>query len=140
MIRLLFLDFDGVLHPTSAQPEEFFSRAWLLEDALAGAACGIVISSSWRHHHSFPDVVDRLPRTLQPLVIGSTGEPHVGAWPRYNEILRFLGADVSNVDWRALDDSWLEFPSGCAHLIACDPNVGVDTLQLTELRHWLAGP
>jgi len=38
-------------------------------------------------------------------------EASYGRWPRYNEILGFLRSGAIDVDWRALDDSWLEFPA-----------------------------
>jgi hypothetical protein len=48
--RLLFLDFDGVLHPASAGREALFSRTSMLEAVLPDDRCRIVMSSSWRHH------------------------------------------------------------------------------------------
>ena len=50
--KLVFLDFDGVLHPTSATEWILFCRAPHLQQALANHDCGLVISSSWRHHFS----------------------------------------------------------------------------------------
>ena len=52
MNKLLFLDFDGVLHPTHFAGEDPFNRADLLEEVLANLQVEIVISSSWRFTHS----------------------------------------------------------------------------------------
>jgi predicted ATPase len=49
----LFLDFDGVLHPTLCNENEFFRLLPDLARCLASAAqeCQIVISSSWSRVH-----------------------------------------------------------------------------------------
>jgi hypothetical protein len=133
-VKTLFLDFDGVLHPTSGgQP---FSRLPLLEAALSGYECDIVISSSWRHHHSLQELVEHFPATLRRSVVGTTGPPYIGKWPRYQEILNYCQANGVR-DWVALDDSFLEFPSPCKELILCNPNTGIDAKQLTALKQWL---
>lgn len=136
--RLLFLDFDGVLHPASARASERFSRFAVLEEALsAAAACEIVISSSWRHHHPFADLLALFPASIRPLVVGTTGEPCHGRWPRHQEIVAFVRQRCPAARWRALDDSWNEFPPGCRELIVCNPNKGIDLPQATAVRHWL---
>lgn len=137
MNRIVFLDFDGVLHPSSALSDEHFCKSWVLEEVLANVKCGIVISSSWRHHHPLTDIIDMLPATLRPLVQGATGEPHIGRWPRYNEIKDFLRYNAVGASWRALDDSWIEFPPGCPELIPCNPNSGIDKAQANLLKSWL---
>ena len=133
-LKTIFVDFDGVLHPTSGV--QFFSRLPLLETALSGYECDIVISSSWRHHHSLQDLLEHFPASLRRSVVGTTGPPHVGKLPRYQEILNYCQANGVR-DWRALDDSFLEFPSPCKKLILCNPNTGIDTKQLIALKHWL---
>ncbi len=138
MEPLLFLDFDGVLHPTSGRPNDRFCRGELLGEALAGSRCAIVISSSWRHHYSLGELIEALPSSLRDRVIGATGDPHVGRWPRYNEIATYLRQVGGGAAWRALDDSWIEFPEACAQLIVCDPNVGFAGTQAAQLRRWLA--
>ena len=133
-MKTLMVDFDGVLHPTSGG--EFFSRLPLLETALSGYECEIVISSSWRHHHSLQELVEHFPASLRRSVVGVTGPPHIGKWPRHQEILNYCKANGER-DWRALDDSFLEFPSPCKELILCNPNTGIDTKQLIVLKQWL---
>ena len=137
MSLVLFLDFDGVLHPASARPEERFSRVALLERSLAEHDCSIVVSSSWRFHHDFEALIEPLPVALRRRVTGVTGEARFGRWPRHQEILAFLREAAQPVDWRALDDSVNEFPPGCRELIACDPNVGLDERHLHRLQRWL---
>ena len=110
----------------------------LLEEVLRDSDCGVVISSSWRHHHPLRHIVAKLPMSLQRLVVGATGAPHIGRWPRYNEIKTYLVRNSPGSSWRALDDSWIEFPRDCPELIVCDPNIGFGTPQATQLRLWLA--
>ncbi len=134
---LLFLDFDGVLHPASAHATAPFSRAPLLEEALAGFEVRLVVSSSWRFHHSLGVIGSLLPRTLADRLVGALGNSHFGEHARYHEILAWLGDAGSAAPWLALDDSAFEFPDACAELILCDPNTGLDEAMATRVRDWL---
>ena len=138
--RLLFLDYDGVLHTTHATTTQRFNRADLLAQALGGIECDIVVSSSWRFHHQPAEMIGPLPAALRERVIGATGPAAFGRWPRYREIRAFLDVTGPDIPWRALDDAWTEFPPGCPELIACNPNVGLDVTQLQALVHWARGP
>lgn len=62
--KLLFLDFDGVLHPSHCAGQAPFSRAHLLEETLAQFAPNIVVSSSWRFTHSLRKLQKSLPTTI----------------------------------------------------------------------------
>jgi HAD domain in Swiss Army Knife RNA repair proteins len=136
MNKLLFLDFDGVLHPTHFAGEDPFNRVHLLEEALAGSDLGIVISSSWRFTHSLKKLQKLLPGSISNLIIGVTGAPVIGKHPRYQEIQNFLQTHEAS-SWRALDDSYWEFPSPCPELIRCNPNTGISEKQIQELRQWV---
>jgi len=46
--KTIFLDFDGVLHPSLAEPEQLFSKAKLLIEVFESRRPEVVISSSWR--------------------------------------------------------------------------------------------
>lgn len=134
--KLLFLDFDGVLHPTHFAGESPFSRAHLLEETLAQFAPKIVISSSWRFTHSYEKLQKTLPSHIGDLIIGATSAAIIGKHPRFQEIQNYLSG-YGPVDWRALDDSYWEFPSPCSKLIRCNPNTGIGDKQILELNHWL---
>ena len=79
----------------------------LLEEALIGKDCQIIISPSWRFH-PFKYLQSLFPESLRGQVAGAAGGAFVGRWPRHSEIL----IDASNRAgrWRALDDCWIEFP------------------------------
>jgi hypothetical protein len=136
--QLLFLDFDGVLHPTSSTSAGLFCRADSLLQALEGSDCAVVISSSWRHHHAMQSLRIMLPTRLSARVHGATGKPHIGRWPRYHEITAYVRENAPAADWRALDDSVMEFPPNCPELIACHPNHGFQAQQAQLLVDWLA--
>jgi hypothetical protein len=133
----LFLDFDGVLHATATNHDDQFGRMGCLALALAGSRCRIVISSSWRHHYPLTALLDWFPDDLRLRIVGATGPAEFGRWPRHREILAYVNKHRVAA-WRALDDSWIEFPPGCPELIVCDPNRGLDAQQVTEIRTWLA--
>jgi HAD domain in Swiss Army Knife RNA repair proteins len=137
MNKLLFLDFDGVLHPTHFSAVDRFNRVGLLEEALADATANIVISSSWRFTHNLEKIQKLLPGNISKLIIGVTGSPFIGKHPRFNEIQTFLNSH-GPANWRALDDSYWEFPSPCPELIRCNPNTGISEKQILELNQWLS--
>ena len=134
--KLLFLDFDGVLHPTQLAGEAPFSRAALLEETLAQFAPKIVVSSSWRFTHSLNQLQKSLPSAIAQLIIGRTSHAVIGKHPRFQEIQNYLSS-YGPADWRALDDSYWEFPNPCPKLIRCNPNTGISDRQILELNQWL---
>ncbi|MBU3562039.1 HAD domain-containing protein [Polynucleobacter hallstattensis] len=136
MNKLLFLDFDGALHPTHFAGEDPFNRVHLLEETLEGSNIGIVISSSWRFTHSLEKLQKLLPNSISSMVIGVTGSPVIGKHPRYLEIRAFLQSH-GHSNWRALDDSYWEFPTPCPELIRCNPNTGISDKQIQELSKWM---
>ena len=136
--KVLFLDFDGVLHPThSGSPT--FTQLPLLESVLIEQPCQIVISSSWRFHMSLEKLRGHLSAKLQDRLIGVTGDPHIGPHARFQEIKAYVD-QYAVFDWRALDDSYWEFPKDCTNLIRCNPNTGITQTELNHLRSWLERP
>jgi hypothetical protein len=134
--KLLFLDFDGVLHPSICRQDQWFIHLPVLESALAGKECGIVISSSWRFQRSCKDLKALFPKSLVDRLEGATGHPVIGRHARHKEIQEWLAAHPER-DWRALDDSGYEFPKPCPELILCDGATGIGERQVKELERWL---
>jgi len=135
--KLLFLDFDGVLHPSLCGKEEYFLRAPLLSEVLGDCDCGIVISSSWRHHHSVSQLKRFLPPAIADRVVAVTADAVIGRHSRYCEILAYLAGNIAAADWRALDDSRFVYPESCPNLILCDAGRGFQEEQARHLRAWL---
>lgn len=125
---ILFLDFDGVLHPDSAylvkgRPTlkgegELFMWAPLLIKTLADfPEIQIVLSTSWARELSFNRARRWLPAELRRRVIGSTwhsamsfkreGFHSLATWwdgaTRYQQIKRYAGR-AGLTDWVAIDD------------------------------------
>ena len=137
MEKLLFLDFDGVLHPSSGPAEIAFQSADDLAQVLVKHPCKVVISSSWRIHYTLDELKERLPVSMRDLICGTTGDPHFGKWPRFHEIKNYMIERNIITNWRALDDSFIEFPFYCEELIVCNPNTGITNKEMAVLKQWL---
>ena len=136
--KVLYLDFDGVLHPASPGIDGLFSKAHLLEPLLEAHPIPIIVASSWRFTHSLKTLQSKLPKAIAQHVAGTTGTAVIGKHARFQEITKHLQANSDIHDWRALDDSYWEFPSLCKELIRCNPNTGISPKEVTLLADWLA--
>lgn len=136
-MKVLFLDFDGVLHPTHLAGESPFSRSHLLEETLTQFFPKIVVTSSWRFTHNLDRLRKVLPAYISTHIVGATGSAVIGKYPRFTEIHHFLQG-FGAADWKALDDSYWEFPKSCRQLIRCNPNTGIADKQILELNQWLS--
>lgn len=137
--KTIFLDFDGVLHPSLAEPEQLFAKAKLLGKLFESRRPDVVISSSWRFQLDIDDLIARLPTAVGSLVSGVTGPAHVGKHARWNEIQIYCQSHKIN-DWRALDDSAFEFPTGCTQLIRVDGAQGLTVREVELITEWLGEP
>lgn len=134
---ILFLDFDGVLHPFFPAPdlpdsENAYFACWprLLRILDDHPQVELVVSSSWRSIS--PEKWDaEVPESLKVRIAGKTPEIRrivrkqypVGYEPepvRYLEILRYLKSTRQvGRPWVALDDDPRLFPANCPQLILC---------------------
>lgn len=158
---VLFLDVDGVLHPSSvyfdrrrgpylndAHGHELFENAELLERTLRPyPSLRLVLSTSWclRYNGSIRRITGRLPDGLKARVVGSTyhsrmlGKDVFARTPRGMQIWM----DVVRrrpVDWFALDDDYEDWPTWCVDkLVKTDRVLGISAPDvLSELRAKLA--
>lgn len=134
--KTIFLDLDGVLHPTSARSDDLFSQVDLLIEPVTSFQPDIVVSSSWRFHFSPAEIVARLPVEVRSCVTGFTCDVYVGRHARWNEIQAYCRLHKVS-DWVALDDAALEFPTPCPQLIQCNPNTVLQKKQVNALVAWL---
>ena len=139
--KVLFLDFDGVLHPAGDGIEELKGPAFvwlpLLEDALARHSnVGIVVSSTWRYTHSQGELRELL-GSIGPRLLGA-----IPTGPRYEGIRWWLHLNRSFTSFRILDDQPLEFADPPPpELVLCTPSLGLTTPGVLEqLRSWLGSP
>lgn len=123
---ILFLDFDGVLHPdsvymTSTGPMlrgdgRLFMWVDILETELAPhPEVRVVLSTSWVRHLDFSRAKKRLPKGLRERVVGSTWHSSMAkTWAdqnwwdhstRYAQIMRYVSRSKVT-SWLALDDDF----------------------------------
>ena len=141
--RVLFLDFDGVLHPTlngsadtsmpSLSTTHFGWLPSLVSVLRPHPDLAVVVHSTWRFEFDDNELKE---------VLSDLGDRVLGATPwgeRYPCILRWLQANPEYTDYRILDDEPSEFPTPSpAELIVCNPARGITAPEiLAALREWL---
>jgi hypothetical protein len=134
---LLFLDFDGVLHPISSASYEPFVHMLRFEQVMRDhAEVDIVISSGWQDGYSIRQLRPLFSPGIGARIIGGTlsADPRRKADTRYRQILKFLSKVGRMGPWVALDDAAKEFPINCPHLVLCDSTKGFDEEAETRLR------
>lgn len=135
-MRILFLDFDGVLHPAGVQAGQTLPFEWvpMLARALDGfPEVGLVIHSTWREQFSLDYIQD----FLEPLAGRFIDVAPPG--PKAQAIQEFLDRHPEVEDALILDDQpqdVLGVPRAC--VLPCDPALGVSAPALQErLLAWL---
>jgi hypothetical protein len=136
--RVIFLDFDGVLHPADYLrfievdgelvfgSDARFCWAGVLWDLIKDHDCGLVIHSSWRTSFALADIKDMLPPELASRVLGVTGG---GA--RFRSIEAYVEAHRLR-EYLILDDEPEEFPLDLDALVVCHPERGIDSPEAKE--------
>lgn len=139
---ILFLDFDGVLHPSSPTKKGvgYFHNMSVFEDLMKVIPeVKIVISSSWREEFVFADLVQFFPEWLQPNIIGVTPIFSVGSFKtnfwRHEEIQEWIKDNNYKEHWVALDDAHKEFPDGCHNFVRINPDTGIVQSDLGFIKY-----
>jgi hypothetical protein len=153
---ILFLDYDGVLHPDPCTDAgRLFEHAPRLAQVLdAFPGVGVVLSTSWRTMRTERELLDPLPPSLRQRVLGFTPRCSDFAPPmelipyrRHAECVQWLKAQgMADSPWWALDDRAEWFVPYCENLIECDARSGFDqrvaarlTSILTVARERVSG-
>lgn len=145
---LIFLDFDGVLHPPEAgdfvvvqregvamlevSGERLFCWAEHLERALVPfPEVQLVISSTWRRQHTLGELRAKLPGALGARVSGTT--PLV-AGTRYEQIRAYFPGEIEATgQWLAIDDDLEGWPEHeLDRLVRCDPATGISSPEVLD--------
>lgn len=148
-MTILFLDFDGVLHPEFCHSSKYFSCLPHLEAAVRQVpGCEIVISSTWRIGHSLPRMLRPFSPDIVQRVIGITPiaiemgtlpdtlnsfrrEAECEAWLRMSGLVY--------APWVALDDRpWL-FTPFCKHVYRVNGKTGLTAKDIEPLVRRLRG-
>ena len=128
MRRLLFLDFDGVLHPQHESHDNPFGYmdnfCALMRDADPLGQVPIVISSSWRLMYPidtlrthFPNDIAARILDVTPFLLPDNPDPRGS---REREITAWMAAHAPHGQWLAVDDIALHFEIDCPHLFLVD--------------------
>ena len=145
---ILFLDFDGVLHPESsgqstdeAQAISHFCHLPRLESLLREfPRVDIVISSMWRERVDVASLLAYFSGDIRPRILGTTAlsERTSAGYRRARreeEIISWLYANGAiDLPWVALDDSDWQFKKHLNCLVTCDPDIGFDDAAHAGLR------
>lgn len=147
---IVFLDFDGVTHSETSSTEPLFGRLPLIEAVLREfETVRIVISSSWRVHHSL-DVMreffslDMAQRVIDvtPIMEEDGGDGGVVIVPdrfeRQQECEAWLEKNrPRGTSWLAIDDWPYGFEPQCPHLLLTDPDQGFAPDDAPRLREMI---
>ena len=140
-MRLLFLDFDGVLHPSPPEHKSAVEyMCWLpvLEDHLeAHSDVRIVVHSTWRYDHTDAELRSLL-QGLGSRFVGSTPRG-----PREHVIGTVLQANKALITAHlVLDDDAAAFRGSSLNVLIVNPLTGLSALDSRlALEAWLSsGP
>ena len=139
MRKIIFLDFDGVLHPDGVAK---FSRLPVLERFLVEMPdAEVVVSSTWREDHTLDQLRDIFSPPLRSRITGVTPSLDDGydLGGRQSEILTFLaneGLSDTNCCWIALDDNAMFFEDSCQNLVLTDSSIGFTEQEGEQLIAW----
>lgn len=137
---ILFLDFDGVLHPRPtigrSGETDLFRSLHLLEDVLRQVAeVDVVISSSWREQHPLDELREYFSEDLRERIVDTTplpGEdielapPELVEYPRHTQCVAWLARRrPAGIRWLAIDDIAEDFAPRCANLLLVDGSIGL---------------
>ena len=138
--QLLFLDFDGVLHPVGEQaldenfrlianPGLFVWRPILEQILVPFPSVRIVVSSDWRR--LFDD--ENLVRLLGPLGSRFAGVVETYGSSRAAEIRTEAGRRMTS-NWLAIDDhpSVVEARKSDGRFLACSPDTGLSDVGVQQ--------
>ena len=140
---VLFLDFDGVMHPDAVYASgpkkaptikmqvpgcHLFENAEFVESVLLGYPhVAIVLSTTWCLHYGLEFAARQLTPVLQTKIIGTTFDPEyphfwrMAHWSRYGQI----AADVERrkpTAWLAVDDDPARWPGAERHHLLLTPS------------------
>ena len=149
--QVLFLDFDGVLHPDAVYrtryglelraPGELMMHAGVLVELLEDfPQVRISLSTSWVRLLGYQRARAALPAQLQARTVSATWHSRMTRSPiegydaqTRHEQIRAAVTRAGITKWVAIDDdpdySW---PAGDLRLVRCDPAKGLGDLQTQE--------
>lgn len=143
---ILFLDFDGVLHPEGVGAELEFCHLDNFEQVMREfSQVQIVVSSSWRLGESIEDLRSHFSIDIQDRIVGITQRlPEFDSMrgPRQRECEAWVSEHRPQARWLALDDRAQYFDARCQHLVLIphvhDGGAGLEGAHVEILRQKIA--
>ena len=131
---LIFLDFDGVLHPCGKDVPHFCYKP-LFEDTLRKCVnVSVVVTSTWRLAYSMKELKVFFSEDIGSRIIGVTPILDDDApYSRYREISQYLEDKNQVMPWIAIDNEPDLFPKEC-NLIVTDSIKGFDEVAANKLE------
>lgn len=139
MRKIIFLDFDGVLHPKMSGT---FSQVCIFEEFVEKMPnVEIVITSTWRKKHSLDELKMNFTLAVRDRIVGITPvlEDGYDFGGRQREIQSYLdaaGLHSANCYWIALDDMAMFFENNYPNLILTDARKGFTHDDGNSLLEW----
>ena len=146
---IVFLDFDGVLHPEPCADDELFCHLPSIEEVLREYPhVLVVISSAWRlayRHRAISRLRKYFSQDIARRIVGMTPDYRradetlapkgLGLLLRQWECIGWLRAyRPPGTPWIAIDDRDYLFQPYCKNLILCDSAIGFTAAHAGELR------
>lgn len=129
---LLFLDFDGVMHPTGRNRIPFEHLDAFESILRCHPYVHVVISSSWREVHDFEHMREGYFATdIQDRIVGAT--PIIPGATRWQEVMAYVTDTHYTGPYIVLDDDASEFPDCWEPLLLCASDIGLDVEKQAEL-------
>jgi hypothetical protein len=143
---ILFLDFDGVLHPAvNYDATQLLSKLPMLETVLRHCPdVEVVISSTWRENRTLAQLQALFSPDIAPRIAGVTPQwrniqsaDTYGTYVRQAEVEAWLrSAGRAWQQWLAVDDQPHLFRPFCKQLLLTNPTTGLtesDCIGLAQL-------
>jgi len=133
---ILFVDFDGVMHPEFSHESKLFMHRDAFETVIrAVPKVNLVISSTWRLHRSLQELKALFSADIAVRVVGTT--PHYArlddipdslvGYEREAECSAWLRQNGNVIqEWLALDDRSWNFRPFNRNVFLTDGRVGLD--------------
>jgi hypothetical protein len=136
-IRLIFLDFDGVLHPCVAGTFIYLERFQTF--LRKHSELRVVFATTWRLDHHWQQLLALFDADLQERFIGITPDlSGIGSAQREREICTWLRANgYERAPWVALDDDASLFSPNLPQLVCCETIRGLRPAQLARIEEKL---
>jgi hypothetical protein len=143
-MAVLFLDFDGVLHPVGVPEgplcfsgmETFVRLLELLPDVE------VVLSTSWRQSHGLEACLEFFPESIRARIVDANPyrvddrdkADHLLSFVREAECHYWMEKNRSlDTPWLALDDDAVRFSPGCSNLYLTNPATGLMEADFAEV-------